>query len=71
MNDYKKIMRVHESEDKDIRSLVTVVETDYMLQHLLGPIKKKNVRPNWKEANQTRGLIIYDSMRKLNSVIVS
>ena len=41
MNDYKKIMRVHESEDKDIRSLVTVVETDYMLQHLLGPIKKK------------------------------
>ena len=71
MNDYKKIMRVHESEDKDIRSLVTVVETDYMLQHLLGPIKKKKVRPNWKEANQTRGLIIYDSMRKLNSVIVS
>ena len=48
MNDYKKIMRVHESEDKDIRSLqlVTVVETDYMLQYLLGPIKKKNVRPN-------------------------
>ena len=50
MNDYKKIMRVHENEDKDIRSLqlVTVVETDYMLQYLLGPIKKKNVRPNWK-----------------------
>ena len=48
-----------------------------MLQYLLGPIKKKkrkkeiNVGPDWKEAYQTRGLIIHDSMRKPNSVIVS
>ena len=43
-------MRTHVSEDKsfrvsakakDILSLVTVVQTDYMLQHSLGPIKKK------------------------------
>ena len=60
---------------KDILSLVTVVQTDYMLQHPLGPIKKKkrkkNVGRDWKEANETRGLIIHDSMRKSNSVIVN
>ena len=61
---------------KDILSLVTVVQTDYMLQHPLGPIKEKkkrekNVGPDWKEAYQTRGLIIHDSMRKPISVIVS
>ena len=60
---------------KDILSLVTVVQTDYMLQHPLGPIKKKKKRKNvgrdWKEANETRGLIIHDSMRKSNSVIVN
>ena len=33
--------------------------------------KKKNVGPDWKEAHQTRGLIIYDSTRKPISVIVS
>ena len=47
-----------------------------MLQHPLGPIKRKkkkerNVGPDWKEAYQTRGLIIHDSMRKPISVIVS
>ena len=47
-----------------------------MLQHPLGPIKKKkkkkkNVGRDWKEANETRGLIIHDSMRKSNSVIVN
>ena len=43
---------------KDILSLVTVVQTDYMLQHPIGPIKKKkekNVGRDWKEANETRG----------------
>ena len=77
-------MRTHVSEDKsfrvsakakDILSLVTVVQTDYMLQHSLGPIKKKKkkekVERDWKEANETRGLIIHDSMRKSNSVIVN
>ena len=33
--------------------------------------KKKNVGRDWKEANETRGLIIHDSMRKSNSVIVN
>ena len=33
--------------------------------------KKKNVGPDWKEAHQTRGLIIHDSTRKPISVIVS
>ena len=33
--------------------------------------KKRNVGPDWKEAHQTRGLIIYDSTRKPISVIVS
>ena len=47
-----------------------------MLQHPLGPIKKekkkeKNLGRDWKEANETRGLIIHDSMRKSNSVIVN
>ena len=82
MNDNQKVMRVHVSEDKsfkvsakkknNITSLVTVGQTYYTLQHpLAGPIKKKNVGPDWKEAHQTRGLIIHDSMRKRNSLIVS
>ena len=33
--------------------------------------KKKNKGRDWKEANETRGLIIHDSMRKSNSVIVN
>ena len=33
--------------------------------------KEINVGPDWKEAYQTRGLIIHDSMRKPISVIVS
>ena len=36
-----------------------------------GLSKKKNVGPDWKEAHQTRGLIIHDSTRKPISVIVS
>ena len=36
-----------------------------------GAYQKKNVGPDWKEAHQTRGLIIYDSTRKPISVIVS
>ena len=85
MNDNQKVMRVHVSEDKSFKvsvkkknniiSLVTVGQTYYTLQHpLAGPIKKKkkkNVGPDWKEAHQTRGLIIYDSRRKPISVIVS
>ena len=83
MNDNQKVMRVHVSEDKSFKvsakkkkeniiSLVTVGQTYYTLQHpLAGPIKKKNVGPDWKEAHQTRGLIIYDSTRKPISVIVS
>ena len=36
-----------------------------------GAYQKKNVGPDWKEAHQTRGLIIHDSTRKPISVIVS
>ena len=46
---------------KDILLLVTVVQTYYTMQH----------RADWKEANRTRDLIIHDSTRNPNSVIVS
>ena len=41
--------------------MVTVVQTYYTMQH----------RADWKEANRTRDLIIHDSTRNPNSVIVS
>ena len=70
MNDNQKVMRVHVREDKsfkvsakkkDILLLVTVVQTYYTIQH----------RADWIEANRTRDLIIHDSTRNPNSVIVS
>ena len=68
-----KASRYLQKKKNNIISLVTVGQTYYTLQHpLAGPIKKKkNVGPDWKEAHQTRGLIIYDSTRKPISVIVS
>ena len=68
-----KASRYLQKKKKNIISLVTVGQTYYTLQYpLAGPIKKKkNVGPDWKEAHQTRGLIIHDSTRKPISVIVS
>ena len=76
-------MRTHVSEDKSFtvsakskrHSIVgNCCANGLHVVNPLGPIKKKkrkNVGRDWKEANETRGLIIHDSMRKSNSVIVN
>ena len=77
-------MRTHVSEDKSFtvsakskrHSIVgNCCANGLHVANPLGPIKtkkkRKNVGRDWKEANETRGLIIHDSMRKSNSVIVN
>ena len=84
MNDNQKVMRVHVSEDKSFKvSAKKKKKKHYIVGNRWANIlhvatsfggayrKKRNVGPDWKEAHQTRGLIIYDSRRKPISVIVS
>ena len=83
MNDNQKVMRVHVSEDKSFKVSAKKKKQHYIVGNRWANIlhvatsfggayqKKKNVGPDWKEAHQTRGLIIYDSTRKPISVIVS
>ena len=84
MNDNQKVMRVHVSEDKSFKVSAKKKTQHYIVGNRWANIlhvatsfggayqkKKKNVGPDWKEAHQTRGLIIHDSTRKPISVIVS
>ena len=84
MNDNQKVMLVHVSEDKSFKVSAKKKKQHYIVGNRWANIlhvatsfsgayqkKKKNVGPDWKEAHQTRGLIIHDSTRKLISVIVS
>ena len=65
-------MRVHVSEDKSFKVSAKRKRHSIVGNRCVnGQKKEKTVGPDWKEANQTRGLIIHDSMRKRNSLIVS